>query len=212
MAYIFLDESGDMGFDFSKQKTSKFFVITVLFIVSKRPLEKCVRIVHRGLRQKYKKIASVLHAFREEPITRQRMLRKISERECAVMAIYLNKRRVYTKLQNEKAVLYNYVANILLDRIMTKRLIPISEPVYLIASKRETNKFLNENFREYLKGQIRNAHRLDLHIEIKTPAEEKSLQAVDFISWAIFRRLEQGDDSYYNLIRSKIVEENPLFS
>ena len=127
------------------------------------------------------------------------------------MAIYLNKRRVYTKLQNEKAVLYNYVANILLDRIMTKRLIPISEPVYLIASKRETNKFLNENFREYLKGQIRNAHRLDLHIEIKTPAEEKSLQAVDFISWAIFRRLEQGDDSYYNLIRSKIIEENPLF-
>ncbi|MDO8747829.1 MAG: DUF3800 domain-containing protein [Candidatus Omnitrophota bacterium] len=212
MAYIFLDESGDLGFDFSKQKTSKFFVITVLFVISKRPLEKCVRTVHRGLRQKYKKIESVLHAFKEEPITRQRILRKVSEKECAVMTIYLNKRRVYTKLQNEKAVLYNYVANILLDRIMTKQLIPISERVYLIASKRETNKFLNENFREYLKGQIKNAHRLDLHIEIKTPAEEKSLQAVDFISWAIFRRLEHGDDSYYNLIKSKIVEENPLFS
>ena len=127
------------------------------------------------------------------------------------MTIYLNKKRVYTKLQNEKSILYNYVTNVLLDRIMTKKLISIAGPVYFIASKRETNKFLNENFRSYLREQMKNSHRLDLHIEIKTPAEEKSLQAVDFISWAIFRRLEYGDDVYYNLIRPRIIEENPLF-
>jgi hypothetical protein len=28
--YIFLDESGDLGFDFTKRKTSKFFVMTLL--------------------------------------------------------------------------------------------------------------------------------------------------------------------------------------
>ena len=38
-----------------------------------------------------------------------------------------------------------------------------------------------------------------------------TLQAVDFVSWAIFRKYEYGDDSYYNLIKNKIVEENPLF-
>lgn len=211
MAYIFLDESGDLGFDFNKPKTTKFFVITVLFASSKRPIEKCVRLVHRGLRQRYKKIHSVLHAVEEEPATRQRMLNKLAEKDCAIMAIYLNKRRVYTKLQNEKAVLYNYVANILLDRIITKRLIPISGRVCLIASKRETNKFLNENFRNYLKEEVKNTHKLDVHMEIKMPAEEKALQAVDFVSWAIFRRLEYGDDRYYNLIKNKIVEENPLF-
>lgn len=32
MAYIFMDESGDLGFDFSKQKTSRYFVITFLMI------------------------------------------------------------------------------------------------------------------------------------------------------------------------------------
>ena len=211
MVYIFLDESGDLGFDFNKPKTTKFFVITILFASSKRPIEKCVRLVHRGLRRKYKKIHSVLHAVEEEPATRQRMLNKLSEKDCAIMAIYLNKRRVYTKLQNEKAVLYNYVANILLDRIITKRLIPKAEPVCLIASKRETNKFLNENFRNYLKEEAKNTHKLDVHMEIKMPAEEKALQAVDFVSWAIFRRLEYGDNRYYNLIKNKIVEENPLF-
>lgn len=40
MAYIFMDESGDLGFDFRKKKTSKVFVITCLFIENKGLLEK----------------------------------------------------------------------------------------------------------------------------------------------------------------------------
>ena len=211
MAYILLDESGDLGFDFTKRKTTKFFVITFLFTQNKRPIEKVVRHIHRGLRKKFKKIHSVLHATREEPATKQRLLRKLADKECVIMSVYLNKKRVFTKLQNEKAVLYNYVTNILLDRIMTKRLIPTTEPIHLIASKRETNTFLNENFRSYLKNQMKDTHQLDLRIEIKTPAEEKALQAVDFVSWALFRKLEHNDTTYYNLIKGKIAEENPLF-
>jgi len=36
MAYIFLDESGDLGFDFSKKRTLKFFIITFLFVSKKK--------------------------------------------------------------------------------------------------------------------------------------------------------------------------------
>jgi len=57
----------------------------------------------------------------------------------------------------------------------------------------------------------RNQAKVSLHIEIKTPFEDKALQAVDFISWAIFRKYEYQDGSYYEIIRKKIVEENPLF-
>jgi hypothetical protein len=28
MSYIFIDESGDLGFDFTKPKTSRYFLIT----------------------------------------------------------------------------------------------------------------------------------------------------------------------------------------
>ncbi len=58
---------------------------------------------------------------------------------------------------------------------------------------------------------IESNHNQSVKIEIKTPAEEKSLQAVDCVSWAIFRKLEYRDDTYYNTIREKIIEENPLF-
>ena len=123
----------------------------------------------------------------------------------------LNKAKVYTKLKEEKHVLYNYIVNILLDRIMSKKLVDIKTQIKLIASKRETNKFLNENFKEYLQKQVRGNHKLRISVEIKRPTEEKSLQAVDFASWAIFRKYEHGDDSYYNLIKEKIIEESPLF-
>ena len=128
------------------------------------------------------------------------------------MTIYLNKNKVYTRLQDEKQVLYNYVTNILLDRVYTKRIIPIRmKNIELIASRRETNKFLNENFKSYLNNQAKNRHRVDIKVQIKTPSEEKTLQAVDFVSWAIFRKYEYADDTFYNIIKNRMVEENPLF-
>jgi len=212
MNYIFLDESGDLGFNFKKKKTSKVFVITCLFVENKKPIEKIVRKTHSELKKKYKRRFGILHAVKEKPIIRQRLLKRLSEKDCTIMTIYLNKKRVYTNLQNEKQVLYNYVANILLDRIYTKKLLPLAKNVLLVASRRETNKFLNRNFKNYLNNQILNRHKVNVKVLIKTPYEEKSLQAVDFASWAIFRKYEYGDDIYYNLIKNKIVEENPLFS
>ena len=211
MSYIFLDESGDLGFDFSKHKTSKVFVVTCLLTVDKRPIEKIVKKIHSELQKKYKKRFGLLHAVKEKAITRQRLLRRLKEEEISIMTIYLNKKKVYTKLRDEKQVLYNYVTNILLDRIYTRKLIPLAGTIELVASKRETNKFLNENFKNYLNTQIKNRHKVDIKITIKTPFEEKTLQAVDFVSWAIFRKYEYEDESYYNLIRSKVIEENPLF-
>ena len=210
MAYIFLDESGDLGFDFQHRKTSRFFVVTCLFAQKKRPLEKILRRVHLGLKRKYRKRTGVLHCFRERPITRKRLLRQLANEEVIIMAIYLNKVKVYTHLKNEKTLLYNYVTNILLDRIFKRGAILTSD-VSLIASKRETNRFLNQNFRVYLSRQLKNYHQVDLTVEIKAVHEEKCLQVVDFVSWAIFRKYEYNDSSYYNLIKNKIVEENPLF-
>jgi len=211
MAYIFLDESGDLGFDFSRKKTTEHFLVTFLFVENKKPIEKLISKLHSGLRKKYKIRGGVLHACKEEPATCMRFCKKLAGKTCKVMTIYLNKKRVYTKLQNEKSVLYNYVVNILLDRIASKKFIAKNEPINFIASRRETSKFLNLNFKNYLENQIKNNHKLPISVKIKTPAEEKCLQAVDFVSWSIFRKYEYGDDSYYNMIKELIIEENPLF-
>lgn len=213
MAYIFMDESGDLGFNFKKKKTSKYFVITFIFTKDKSHLEKIIKKIFKGFTKKeVKNHAGVLHAYKESLRTRQKLLNIFHEKKAAdIIAIYLNKKKVYTKLQDEKHVLYNYVTNILLDRVCTKKLIPIDEKIKVVASRRETNKFLNVNFSSYIKDQAKNNHRLDIEIDIVSPSQEKSLQVADMLSWSIFRKYEHGDDTYYNLIKQEIVEENSLF-
>jgi len=209
VAYIFLDESGDLGFS---KGSSKFFVITFLATSNKKPIEKIAKKVLASMKKKGKKLSGgILHAYKEKKATKNRVLKQLSDQDCLVMTIYLNKSKVYTRLKSEEHLLYNYVTNILLDRIMKKKIISTKEDVLLIASKRETNKFLNENFKNYLKNQMSGRHKVNIQIDIKTPAEEKSLQIVDFASWAIFRKYEKMDSGYYDMIKNIVVEENPLF-
>ena len=211
MSYIFLDESGDLGFD-PEKNNSKFFIVTFIFMENKKPIEKVVKKVHAGLRKKEIRLSGgVLHCYKEKPATRIKLLKLLGEKEYNIMVIYLNKDKVYSKLREEKHILYNYVVNILLDRIMTKKFVDKNKKIFLVASKRETNKFLNDNFRSYLQKQLEDNHKLKIDIDIQTPAKEKSLQAVDFVSWGIFRKYEKGEDTYYNLIKEKVLEENALF-
>lgn len=212
MAYIFMDESGDLGFDFSKKKTSKNFVIAFLFVKRKEPIEKIVKKLFRSFTIKERKShRGALHCYKETVKIRTKLLSVLSTKDVSIISIYLNKKKVYTQLQNEKHILYNYVTNILLDRICTKNLIPKNEPIHLIASRRETNKFLNQNFKDYLTNQVQANHKLNIKIEIKPPHDEKCLQIVDFVCWSIYRSREHDDNTYYDLIKQKITEENPLF-
>lgn len=212
MSAIFLDESGDLGFRENAKNSSRFFIVTVMFVSgSIRPIQKVVSKTHAYLKAAKGNHPSVLHAVHESPATRKYLLKLLRDKGCKIMAIILNKKKVYTKLHDEKQVLYNYVTNILLDRICSRQMISSDETLELIASKRETNKFLNENFKDYLEQQISQKHKRKLRVGIQTPAQNKVLQAVDFASWAIFRKHEKGDDEYYKIIDRLIIEESPLF-
>lgn len=210
-----MDESGDLGFNFKKKKTSQFFVVTFLFCEDKKPIEKIIKKIFSSFTKNEVKrhTDGTIHAYKEKPKTKLKALQLLSQKkEISIISIYLNKKKVYTKLQDEKHVLYNYVTNILLDRVCTKNLIPTKKPIILIASRRETNKFINENFKSYLSGQMSQNHQIfDIAIHIKSPQEEKGLQVVDLACWSIFRKYEHRDDSYYNKIKNIIIEESPLF-
>jgi hypothetical protein len=214
MAYIYMDESGCLGFDFEKQGTSRHFVITFLFSAHRRRLDKIVKKTFQSMPARVRQVhPGVLHCNKEKPAIRMKVLQLLAQEESAsIMAIRLNKEKVYASLQDEKSVLYNYVTNILLDRIFTRKLVPLDEPLHLIASRRETNKFLNENFQAYLAQQATKNHSQPLEVDILPPHAEKGLQVVDFASWAIFRSHERGDSGYYDVIRHKVVEDKSLFS
>jgi arsenate reductase-like glutaredoxin family protein len=209
---IYMDESGGLSFDFSKKKTTKNFVVSFLFTENPREVDKAVRKIFAGFNKaQIKAHHGVLHAYKETPRTRVKLLRLLNDKNISILTIRLNKKRVYTQLQDQKHVLYNYVVNILLDRMISKKLIPLDSQIRFVASKRETSKFLNENFSNYLKNQTKSHHRLDIAIDILTPHQEKGLQAVDQIAWSFFRKYEHDDNTYADIVRDKVVEESELF-
>jgi hypothetical protein len=203
MPYIFLDESGDLGFDFSKPRTSRYFVVTFLLTDNKRPIEKAVREALKNLPSKViKSHSGVLHCNQESPRVRRRLLSELAERDLSIFALCIDK--------TQTKVSYSSIVSALLKGIAVKRLIVAQEPIALIASRRETSSFLNDNFKHYVKNQAYKNNKLNLQVEIKTPHQEKGLQAVDFISWSIFRKYEYDDETYRSIIRDKIIEETFL--
>ena len=80
MAYIYMDESGDLGFDFQRRRTSKFFVITLLFVKKRCPVEKIVRKVFDSLPKKVRqRHPGPLHCTHEKPTVRLRVRSQKSE-------------------------------------------------------------------------------------------------------------------------------------
>ena len=142
MLYLYLDESGDLGFNFSKKRTSQYFIITCLYLENKRSFEKIIKKAHAGISKNIRRKVGVLHCTKEKPVTRRRVLQAILDKKCHIMTIYLNKKKVYTKLQDEKHVLYNYVTNILLDRIFSKKIFykPIHSIKLILAIPKEKKK------------------------------------------------------------------------
>jgi len=208
MAYIFLDESGDLGFS---PKSSKWFLLTIAVSQDRRCLERVIRKFWRHLRKKHKRLGE-LHASHEQYITRKKVLSLIAEiKDLKILCVVLNKKKVYVDLQNQKNYLYNYAANILMDRLHNKNLLASHEPIELLVDRKDTNKNLRENFVQYLTKGMRGRRDGGFKVELKSSYESRALQAIDFISWAIFRKYEQGDYEFYELIKSKIVEESLLF-
>ena len=56
---VYMDESGDLGFDFSKHKTSRYFVAAFVFTSEPRQLDKIIKKIFAGFSKLEVKITMV---------------------------------------------------------------------------------------------------------------------------------------------------------
>ncbi len=203
-----MDESGDMGFS---NKSSKWFLFTLAIVDDARVLEKVIKKVWKTLRKKHKNI-SELHAFQEQDVTRIRILRLLSEiDDLKIVAIILNKTKVHINLQEQKNYLYNYTANLVLDRLINKKVLNKDNKIFLVVDRKDTKKNLRNNFISYITNSMKIRKHDKFEMTLVASHDNKCLQAVDFISWAIFRKYERGDFEYYEIVRNRIIDEKLLF-
>lgn len=207
MTYIFLDESGDLGFG---KHSTRWFVITIAVISDFRPLEKVVKKIWRSLPKKYKKHGE-LHANYHDNTTRRKMLKELARiDELKILYVVINKENVPIEKRDEEN-LYAYATQVLLDRAQSLNVIYSGKQISLCADRRGTKKKFQEYFVNNVSSLMANRNDLQVSISLETSHKNKSLQAVDFISWSIFRKYERGDDMYYKLLEKKLINETILY-
>lgn len=206
--YLFLDESGDLGFN---KNSSKWFLFTLVIVDDPRKLERVIKKARKTLNKKHKKKFTELHAYHCDSITRTRVLKSLARENISVITTVLNKQKVYVDLRNQKNYLYNFTANIILDRLINTRLIDGEKHLSLVVDRKDTKKHLRDNFISYITEAMKQRRAGSFEMSLAASHDEKGLQAVDFISWAIFRKYERGDFEFYEIVKNNIVDERLLF-
>ena len=204
MTYIYFDESGDLGFDFSKKRTSKHILVVFLIVKDKRHISALVKKVFKTLPPAHKrKNNGTLHAHHEKSSTIKRMLYALATKNIKVATMRLDKRKLLI-LSNPNDI-YTNIVIALLNKLYANGHLDNTNDIKLIASRRNTSKHLNDQFTENILNKIPEDITLDVSIE--KPSDDKCLQAVDFISWSFWQKYERDDNTYSEIISNFVINE-----
>lgn len=204
---IFLDEAGDLGFDFSKRHTTRFFVVTLLVIgddlLLRRAVARTLRHkVNKGRKQKKSKRVRELKGTHTSLAVKRYFWKQLQGVDFGLYTLALNKERVNDPLRRSPERLYNYLARLLVERCP---LAMATSPVVLTLDRSKA-KAEQADFNQYLTRQLQAF--LPLHVPLHiyhAPSEESAgVQVADLFCWGIFRRYERLDLEWYRLFQSKI--------
>ena len=116
MIYCHFDESGDIGFDFSKKGTSKHLIITLMIANDKRPVTALVKKIFKTLPPARKhKSGGALHARYEKAITVKRLLNALITKDIRIATMRLDKQKLL--ISSNPNELYTSIVISLINRL-----------------------------------------------------------------------------------------------
>ena len=209
---IFLDESGDLGFDFNKPKTSRKFVITLLVCQSRDAVDCIRKAVNRTLKNKvnHKKSGRQIQELKGTGTTlevKRYFYRHLLSDGWKLYAVVLNKSRVNDDLRrpHTKKKLYNFLARFILEKIDLRD----AAPAVTLVTDRCKNREEIRDFNSYVANQLEALLPLNVPLNIyhERSHENQGLQAVDLFCWGILRKYETGDTTWYDVYRDAVAFE-----
>ncbi|PKM98968.1 MAG: hypothetical protein CVU79_00170 [Elusimicrobia bacterium HGW-Elusimicrobia-3] len=206
MLYLYLDESGDLGFDFVNKKPSAYFTICVLAIhgvENNLALTKAVKsIIRRKLLKARNATLPELKGARTTLEVKTSLYRKVEGIPFALYATTLNKRGAYDRLSEDKERIYNYIARLTLEQVGFEN----SGVRVIITVDRSKSRLEIERFNSYIVTQLKAILNPRVPLEIyHIPSEQSApLQAADIFAWGISRKYERGDTEWYEVFKPKV--------
>lgn len=215
MKNLFLDESGECSF--AQSSNCKHFLITIISVdppynkkIKNHLKRKFAEFIGRGWDKAKEIKASSLYfdeTFGSESIKEViQSLINIESLEVSYLAVNKDKITNESFRNAEYGIAYNYFTGVILSELIFEDGFHNVNLIYDIRNK-ETH--YKKHFKEHLETKIfGKALERDVSIEIQIEGLASDvcygLSAVDFFSWAIFRKFERSDDRFYNLLVGKI--------
>jgi len=203
MVYLYLDESGDLGFDFFTKNPSSFFTVAILAIKGVENNRALINAIKKTIRRKLPKSnSSELKGSHSTIEIKKYFYAQLATIPFEIYAITLNKRRVYNDLSQKKDRLYNFVARQVLDQITFK---DASTRIQLIIDKSKDKKGIGD-FNDYIVKQLegRINPKVPLDIYHHKSHENLGIQAADLFSWGIYRTFEKNDYEWYKIFSERV--------
>lgn len=212
MLYLYLDESGDLGFDFFTKKPSKYFVITILCVNGQRENRLLINSVKKTMarklnpRNKSGRTISELKGYGTSLEVKKYFYEKIKILDLKIFTLILDKKKILSRSDLKKDRIYNYAAHRVLSRVEFEKIQNVT--IELIVDKSKTKpeiRDFNIYIREQLQGRIN--PKIPLNIYHWDSQKNYGLQACDIFCWGIFQRYEYQKQEWYNVFKEKVVFE-----
>lgn len=204
--YVYLDESGDLGF---AQGSTKYF--TIAFVTMENPISfrRCVKKV----KVKYHIPRNVeLKGNTTRKTIKEDLLHEFAKLDIEVHAITVRKTNVDLKLRKDTNIFYNYMVGLsLVERILEE---PRDATVVINVDRRITSVTSGFNFNQYLRYRIwydRERRDIDLNIHHLDSHQAYAIQGIDIICNSIFRKYNSNDYKLFNIIQGKVKSDRRLF-
>jgi len=214
--YIFVDEAGDMDFS---PNGSRHYMFN--FLVKSRPfkLHEVIAnyrydLLERNLTpDKGRRLdIEAFHAHEDNKYIKENLfniISKFDEKSVKVYSYILEKPKVEPKKRQEKDTFYisnlRYAIECLFDQLsLNGNVVIITDRLPVAKNKSKQIKALKKGIKDYF-----NRHALKCRYEIyhHCSASSANLQIIDYIGWAIYRKYEHKDDSFYQRISQYILDE-----
>ncbi|VVB87538.1 Uncharacterised protein [uncultured archaeon] len=192
--HIYLDESGDLGFN--PTSSSKHIVIALLITETPSHIERCIKkIRQRKLKKNLKELPEIKFS-KSNDLIREITLGCLVKDPIDIAYIVLDKNRVNPAKYNHKQEIYNFITGYLMCCL------PFGNTTHskLIVDKRISKKVLRADFDQYVKQKA----TFKVDITHANSMYNHCLQATDFIAGAIFQKYEFADSRFYDIIKDRI--------
>ena len=197
---IFMDESGDTGFKFSKN-SSKYFVLTVIIFDNLESAEKANDTI-KELRKELKLPENFEFKFstNTSDLIKTKFLQKLSHHDFIYRSIVIDKTVL---VKHESGNPENNLYRLVTDELFLRAENRVKNAAVFIDRTAKSQTFVRD-FNTYLRKMLNtNLQKLIGQIRHKDSKGNNLLQLADMVCGSIYRKYNRGDETFYKMIKKR---------